>query len=54
MYTKTDIEMLAEDFESCRKVLVALGDENRQYLILEMMKMENWAHNIMLCDYKFL
>lgn len=41
MYTKTDIEMLAEDFESCRKVLVALGDENRQHLILEMMKMEN-------------
>lgn len=41
MYTRTDIEELAEDFENCRKVLVALGDENRQHLILEMMKMED-------------
>lgn len=41
MYTRADIEELAEDFENCRKVLVALGDENRQHLILEMMKMEN-------------
>lgn len=41
MYTKVDIEELAEDFENCRKVLIALGDENRQHLILEMMKMEN-------------
>lgn len=40
MYTKTDIENLAEEFENCRKVLIALGDENRQHLILEMMKME--------------
>lgn len=39
MCTKTDIEKLAEEFESCRKVLAALGDENRQHLILEMMKM---------------
>lgn len=41
MHTKAEIEKLAEDFESCRKVLVALGDENRQHLILEMMKMGN-------------
>lgn len=41
MYTKADIEKLAGDFENCRKVLIALGDENRQHLILEMMKMEN-------------
>lgn len=41
MHTKADIEKLAEEFESCRKVLIALGDENRQHLILEMMKMEN-------------
>jgi DNA-binding transcriptional ArsR family regulator len=40
-HTKADIEKLAEDFESCQKVLTALGDENRQHLILEMMKMEN-------------
>lgn len=41
MHTYVDIEMLAEDFEKCQKVLVALGDENRQHLILEMMKIEN-------------
>ncbi len=41
MDTKTEIEKLAEEFESCRKVLVALGDENRQHLILEMMRMGN-------------
>ena len=41
MHTHVDIEMLAEDFEKCQKVLVALGDENRQHLILEMMKIEN-------------
>lgn len=35
-----NIKELAEEFESCQKVLVALGDENRQHLILEMMKME--------------
>ena len=29
MYMKADIEKLAGDFENCRKVLVALGDENR-------------------------
>lgn len=40
MYKKADIEELAEEFENCRKVLIALGDENRQHLILEMMKME--------------
>lgn len=39
MDTKTDIEKLAEEFENCRKILIALGDENRQHLILEMMRM---------------
>lgn len=39
MYTREGIEELAAEFENCRKVLVALGDENRQHLILEMMKM---------------
>lgn len=34
MCTRADIEELAEDFESCRKVLAALGDENRQYPII--------------------
>lgn len=34
-----ELTLLAEEFESCRKILLALGDENRQHLILEMMKM---------------
>lgn len=41
MPARTEIEQLAADFESCRKILCAIGDENRQHLILEMMKMEN-------------
>lgn len=35
-----EIKQLAEEFEACQKVLLALGDENRQHLILEMMKMD--------------
>ena len=34
-----EIEALAEEFSSCRKMLIALGDENRCHLILEMMKL---------------
>lgn len=41
MYIKAEIEKLAKDFENCQKVLLALGDENRQHLILEMLKMGN-------------
>lgn len=33
------METLAEEFEACRKVLLVLGDENRQHLLLEMMQM---------------
>ena len=33
------IKTLAEEFKACRKTLLALGDENRQHLILEMMQM---------------
>lgn len=36
-----DIQKLAEEFESCQKILLALGDENRQHLMLEMMRMEH-------------
>lgn len=39
MYTKSEIENLAQDFKKCQKVLIALGDVNRQHMILEMMKM---------------
>ena len=34
-----DIARLAEEFSSCRQILLALGDENRQHLILELMRM---------------
>lgn len=35
-----DIRILTEEFETCQKILIALGDENRQHFMLEMMKME--------------
>ena len=37
---RDDIWRLAEEFKNCQKILLALGDENRQHLILTMMKME--------------
>ena len=37
---KEDIRRRAQEFEECRKLLVALGDENRQHIILEIMRME--------------
>lgn len=33
-----EIQKLAKEFEGSRKLLLAFGDENRQHLILEMMK----------------
>lgn len=33
------IQKLADEFGNCRQILLALGDENRQHLILEMMQM---------------
>lgn len=38
---REDINRLAQEFESCQKILLALGDENRQHLMLEMMRMEH-------------
>lgn len=32
------LDQLASEFRDCRKLLLALGDENRQYLILKMME----------------
>ncbi len=29
-----EIKKLAEEFETCQKILIALGDETRQHLIL--------------------
>lgn len=34
-----DIRALAEEFRACRDILLALGDANRQHLILTMMQM---------------
>lgn len=36
-----EIRRLAKEFENCQKILLALGDENRQHLMLEMMRMEH-------------
>ena len=36
---REEIQRLAEEFESCQKILLAIGDENRQHLMLEMMRM---------------
>lgn len=35
-----DIELLTNEFKECQKILLALGDENRQHLILMMMQMD--------------
>ncbi len=34
-----DVQTLAEQFRDCQKMLIALGDENRQHLILTMIQM---------------
>jgi DNA-binding transcriptional ArsR family regulator len=34
-----EITRLSQEFQACEKTLIALGDENRQHLILEMMQM---------------
>lgn len=36
-----EIRQLAKEFENCQKILLALGDENRQHLMLEMMRMKD-------------
>lgn len=33
------VEELADDIKACQKILIALGDESRQHIIVEMMKM---------------
>ena len=33
-----DVKSLACEFEACRKTLLALGDENRQHMIIEMIQ----------------
>ena len=38
-----ELAQLAQDFEDCRKLLIALGDENRQHLILEMVRLGKYT-----------
>lgn len=38
---QAEISLLAREFEQCRSMLLAFGDENRQHLILELMGMED-------------
>lgn len=38
MNTHEMVQKLSESFASCTNILTAIGDETRQYLILEMMK----------------
>jgi DNA-binding transcriptional ArsR family regulator len=39
MVEKKDIQKLAKEIEKAQKILVALGDSNRQHLVIEMMSM---------------
>ena len=45
MEYKEEIDRLAKEFESCQKILLALGDENRQHLILEMIQRCTGRHD---------
>ncbi len=36
-----ELQRLAEEFRRCQKLLLALGDESRQHLILEMLQIED-------------
>ena len=40
MESNNEIIKLIEEFKSCQNVLIALGDQTRQHLMLEMMKMK--------------
>ena len=40
MDLKKEIENLAMNFEACHKTLSAMGDDTRQHIILEMMRMD--------------
>lgn len=44
-----EIKVLASEFEACQKALLALGDENRQHIILEMMQMGQ-CHGVRVGD----
>lgn len=44
-----EIARLAESFSSCSEMLTAIGDETRQHLILEMMKMGK-CNGVRVCE----
>ena len=39
MVSEVGIGSLTENFRACQKILTALGDQNRQHLMIEMMQM---------------
>lgn len=43
------VSILADNFSSCSKMLTAIGDETRQHLIVEMMKM-NDCQGVRVCE----
>lgn len=43
------VSVLADDFKSCSKILTAIGDETRQHIILEMMKMGDCS-GVRVCE----
>lgn len=43
------LSRLAEDFSSCTKMLTAIGDETRQQLILEMLKIGD-CNGVRVCE----
>lgn len=49
METHERVSALADSFASCTKILTAIGDETRQHLILEMMKMGNCS-GVRVCE----
>ena len=40
MDIQKEIANLSVDFDACHKILAAMGDETRQHIILEMMRMD--------------
>lgn len=39
MELNNELDTFTSEFEQCKDILLALGDENRQHMILEMIKM---------------
>lgn len=41
MKGESEIKKMAEEFVACKDILMAVGDENRLHLMIEMMQMGN-------------